>query len=132
MRVLTLRWGLVRCCLFAVCLFSATIAVGDDIPQAVKRFYSGQSFCATGSVDQLLLTPTQDVMVYLNIDDRWSRTLGTKDGVLRKRWFGLHCPIRGASVWRGLDRQQDIVVVAELSELGEYQLSCRHFVNQPI
>ncbi|MCB1924606.1 MAG: hypothetical protein KDJ27_12830 [Gammaproteobacteria bacterium] len=114
-------------------LVTALISVGwqgvasaqPDVPSALQDFYSGRRFCSLARVTAVVAQPA-GAEIRLEIDPRWHATLLRKPDV-RRRWYGIHCPLPQDPLWRDLGENYDLFISAQPHAVDAFRLSCRQF-----
>lgn len=99
-----------------------------DAVDWARDYFEGNRLCATATVDGLSFEGGE-IVVSLDIDPRWARSLAKSSADIRRRWFALHCPPELLPIWALLNGDQDILVEGRLPDQGVYRLGCRDFLR---
>lgn len=112
-----------------VALLVNTMPLHSESLQNAIDFFKNTPFCSTASVTDVS-TEDNDLTVSLDIDPRWSKTLGKKPEEFRALWFAIHCPIEFSRIWNDIPEESDVFIQSKLPGYGNYQFNCRNLLTQ--
>lgn len=99
-------------------------ASDDNLQQRwVEEYYQGNSACTVASIDAITLSPHQ-VKVTLDVEQKTSEALATSEPKHRDNWMALHCPPENHQAWKQNIPDFDVMIIATLASIGQYEFSC--------